>query len=179
MYSNNQRKLILQLNKKKFRITNKLFVAEGKKVVNELINAGLSFKMLFSTDENFHKSAQLLNEAEMKKITHFNSPSPVLGVFELPVKKKILAESITIAVDGINDPGNYWYHETCRCINCDRVKYVGRSKLFIKGKRIFEDITWEDNSSQWKTKSFLEKKYENNFAKIMVWSLLTEFWEQY
>lgn len=78
-----------------------------------------------------------------------------------------------------NNPGNYWYHETCRCINCDRVKYVGRSKLFIKGKGIFEDITWEDNSSQWKTKSFLEKKYENNFAKIMVWSLLTEFWEQY
>lgn len=106
MYSNNQRKLILQLNKKKFRITNKLFVAEGKKVVNELINAGWSFKMLFSTDENFHKSAHILKEAEMKKITHFKSPSPVLGVFELPVKKKILAESITIAVDGINDPGN-------------------------------------------------------------------------
>ena len=40
MYSNNQRKLILQLNKKKFRLANKLFVAEGKKVVNELINAG-------------------------------------------------------------------------------------------------------------------------------------------
>ena len=48
MYSNNQRKLILQLNKKKFRLANKLFVVEGKKVVNELINAGWEFKMLFS-----------------------------------------------------------------------------------------------------------------------------------
>ena len=106
MYSNNQRKLILQLNKKKFRLSNKLFVAEGKKVVNELINAGWVFKMLFSTEENFHKKADIIKDEEMKKITHFNSPSPVLGVFELPDEKKILAEPITIAVDGISDPGN-------------------------------------------------------------------------
>ena len=66
MYSNNQRKLILQLNKKKFRLTNKLFVAEGKKVVNELINAGWSFKMLFSTEDNFHKNADIIKDEEMK-----------------------------------------------------------------------------------------------------------------
>ena len=106
MYSNNQRKLILQLNKKKFRLANKLFVAEGKKVVNELINAGWVFKMLFSTEDNFHKNADIIKDEEMKKITHFNSPSPVLGVFELPDEKKILAESTTIAVDGVSDPGN-------------------------------------------------------------------------
>ena len=106
MYSNNQRKLILQLNKKKFRLANKLFVAEGKKVVTELINSGWSFKMLFSTEDNFHKNAVIIKDEEMKKITHFNSPSPVLGVFELPDEKKILAEPTTIAVDGISDPGN-------------------------------------------------------------------------
>ncbi len=106
MYSNNQRKLILQLDKKKFRLANKLFVAEGKKVVNELINAGWSFKMLFSTEDNFHKNADIIKDEEMRKITHFNSPSPVLGVFELPDEKKILAETTTIAIDGISDPGN-------------------------------------------------------------------------
>jgi len=106
MYSNNQRKLILQLNKKKFRLANKLFVAEGKKVVNELINAGWPYKMLFSTEDNFNKNADVIKGEEMKKITHFNSPSPVLGVFELPDKKKILEEHTTIAVDGISDPGN-------------------------------------------------------------------------
>ena len=106
MYSNNQRKLILQLNKKKFRLANKLFVAEGKKVVNELINAGWPFKMLFSTEDNFHKNADVIKDEEMKKITHFNSPSPVLGVFDLPDDNKILVESTTIAVDGVSDPGN-------------------------------------------------------------------------
>ena len=71
MYSNNQRKLILQLNKKKFRLANKLFVAEGKKVVNELISAGWVFKMLFSTEDNFHKNADVIKDDEMKTITHF------------------------------------------------------------------------------------------------------------
>ena len=42
----------------------------------------------------------------MKKITHFKTPSPVLGVFILPEPQKILAEPITIAVDGVSDPGN-------------------------------------------------------------------------
>ena len=106
MYSNNQRKLILQLNKKKFRLANKLFVAEGKKVVNELINSGWSFKMLFSTEDNFHKNATIIKDKEMKKITHLNSPSPVIGVFDLPDDNKILAESTTIAVEGVSDPGN-------------------------------------------------------------------------
>ena len=68
MYSNNQRKLILQLNKKKFRLANKLFVVEGKKVVNELINAGWVFKMLFSTEDNFHKNADVIKDEQMKKL---------------------------------------------------------------------------------------------------------------
>lgn len=133
MYSDNQRKLILKLNKKKFRLANKLFVAEGKRVVNELINSGWPFKMLFSTEENFHKYALILKNEEMKKITHFNSPSPALGVFELPDEKKILSEPTTIAVDGISDPGNLgtiirlcdWFglselfcsHDTVDCFN--------------------------------------------------------------
>ena len=40
MLTSNQRKLIIQLSKKKHRISNKLFVAEGKKVVNELKKRG-------------------------------------------------------------------------------------------------------------------------------------------
>ena len=38
MLSSNQRKLISHLQKKKYRLEKNLFVAEGKKVINELIN---------------------------------------------------------------------------------------------------------------------------------------------
>ena len=106
MLSNYQRKLITQLSKKKYRIQNRLFVAEGKKVVNELINSDWPFEILLSSEENFHPKAELLNLEEMERITHFKNPSPVLGVFVLPESQKIIAETTTIAVDNISDPGN-------------------------------------------------------------------------
>ena len=106
MLTRNQLKLILQLNQKKYRFKNRLFVAEGKKVVNELIQSDWLYQILFSIEEDFHKDAQLLSLDDMKKISHFKTPSPVLGVFILPDTQKILGESITIAVDGVNDPGN-------------------------------------------------------------------------
>ena len=106
MLLNYQRKLITQLSKKKYRIQNGLFVAEGKKVVNELINSDWPFEILLSSEENFHPKAELLNLEEMERITHFKNPSPVLGVFVLPESQKIIAETTTIAVDNISDPGN-------------------------------------------------------------------------
>ena len=106
MLLNYQRKLITQLSKKKYRIQNGLFVAEGKKVVNELINSDWPFEILLSSEENFHPKAELLNLEEMERITHFKNPSPVLGVFILPKSQEIIAETTTIAVDDISDPGN-------------------------------------------------------------------------
>ena len=106
MLSSNQRKFILQLNKKKYRLANKLFVAEGKKVVNELINSDWRFKNIFSTEKNFHLDSKLLTLEEMKKISNFKTPSHVLGIFILPDSQQIISEDITIAVDGISDPGN-------------------------------------------------------------------------
>ena len=106
MLSKNQRKLLLQLNQKKYRFTYKLFIAEGKKVVNELIDSNWSYQMLFSSEDDFHPDSQLLTQEEMKMITHFKTPSPALGVFNLPEDKKILSEPITIAIDGVSDPGN-------------------------------------------------------------------------
>ena len=106
MLSNYQRKLITQLSKKKYRIQNRLFVAEGKRVVNELINSDWPFEILLSSEENFHPKAELLNLEDMERITHFKNPSPVLGVFILPESQEIIAETTTIAVDDISDPGN-------------------------------------------------------------------------
>ena len=106
MLSKNQRKQILQLSKKKFRLSSGHFVAEGEKVVQELLASAWPFQMLFATDNNFHPEAELVSFEEMKTITHFKTPSPVLGVFSLPSSQEFRTESITIAVDGVSDPGN-------------------------------------------------------------------------
>ena len=106
MLSKNQRKQILQLSQKKQRHTNGLFVAEGEKVVRELMNSSWVFESLYTTDSTFHSSAEVIRTEEMNQLTHFKTPSPVLGVFKIPPKKEILNESTSIILDGISDPGN-------------------------------------------------------------------------
>ena len=71
-----------------------------------MINSDWPFEILLSSEENFHPKAELLNIEEMERITHFKNPSPVLGVFILPESQEIIAETTTIAVDDISDPGN-------------------------------------------------------------------------
>lgn len=106
MVSKSQRKQIIQLKQKKYRSATGLFVAEGEKVVDEFLSAGWSCEHLFALEEHFHPKAKTVDLAAMKQITHFKNPSPVLGVFKVLKKKISEKEAITIAVDGINDPGN-------------------------------------------------------------------------
>ena len=106
MVSKNQRKQILQLKQKKYRLKSGLFVAEGEKVVEELLSAAWECLSLFSIPSHFHPQSVEIDTAIMKQLTHFKSPSPVLGVFNIPESKPLLSQKITIAVDGVSDPGN-------------------------------------------------------------------------
>jgi TrmH family RNA methyltransferase len=105
MLSKNQRKQILQLSQKKQRLANGLFVAEGEKVVRELLNSSWVYESLYTTDPSFHTDAEVIRMEEMKQLTHFKTPSPVLGVFKTPPRKEILNESISIVLDGSVIPG--------------------------------------------------------------------------
>jgi TrmH family RNA methyltransferase len=106
MLSKNQRKQIVQLSQKKYRHSSGLFVAEGEKVVRELIDSEWNFDYLCTTVDHFHPQAELIPLEEMKKITHFKSPSPVLGLFRIPKETQFVGNHTTIAVEGIKDPGN-------------------------------------------------------------------------
>ena len=52
MVSKNQIKLINSLQQKKYRKLHNLFIAEGKKVIQELIDADFKLEYLFVTKEN-------------------------------------------------------------------------------------------------------------------------------
>ena len=106
MVRKTQLKQILKLKQKKHRLAQGLFVAEGKKTVGEFISASWPCKVLFSIENNFHPLAEKVDLSVMNQISHFKNPSPVLGVFEIPKPKLLNKVPITIAVDGIRDPGN-------------------------------------------------------------------------
>lgn len=108
--SKNNIKLITSLQQKKYRQKHKLFVAEGVKVVNELLTSSLEVEQLFVTDEELNLSKNyavtLISENELKKISTLKSPNKVLGLFKIPEELEINQDGFIVALDGVNDPGN-------------------------------------------------------------------------
>jgi len=114
MISKNQIKNITALSLKKMRDESGLFVAEGTKLVCDLLPA---FKLneCFATSAwlnenqvNQLRKVQEVSFDELKKISNQKSPQGILAVFEKP--HYILSDGIlnefSIALDDIQDPGN-------------------------------------------------------------------------
>lgn len=110
MVSKNQIKLITSLQQKKYRIINKLFFAEGVKVIQELLDSNFELEHLYSTKQDFEdvlaSKKTLINEADLKRITALATANSCLAVFKIPVEKKIKESGLIIALDSIRDPGN-------------------------------------------------------------------------
>ena len=110
MLSKNQLKLITSLQQKKYRIKNGLFIAEGVKVVNELLNSNITLKYLFCTeeysDEIIEYNPVIISDKELKKLSTLKTPNKVLGVFKIPDQKEFITSGLILALDDIKDPGN-------------------------------------------------------------------------
>ena len=109
--SKNNIKLITSLQQKKYRQKYKLFVAEGIKVVKELLDSELEVYQIYCTDEtlNFNNSSLsvfIITEDELRKISTLKTPNKVLALFKIPEKKEVNHSDFVLALDGVNDPGN-------------------------------------------------------------------------
>lgn len=113
MITKKEIKYIQSLYHKKNRDEESLFIAEGPKIVKELLQSDYSIKQLFATAEwakenKEHASAVEVSEDELHKISQLQTPNQVLAV----VAKKnassepVLKQSVTLVLDGIQDPGN-------------------------------------------------------------------------
>lgn len=110
MLSKNQLKFIRSLKKKKFRQTHQLFLAEGIKVVEELIKSPFVVHQLYATESYSNPlnaaDIQLISDKELSLVSDFSSPNQILGIFEIPKSKDLVKQGVTIVLDEINDPGN-------------------------------------------------------------------------
>ena len=121
--SKNQIKFIRQLEQKKFRRREGLFVAEGTKVVGDLL-AHYQPHTVFATDdwlkghasENCHLSSVIteVTDEELRRLSFLQHPQQVLALFPIPLPTDIpltsylspLTSNLSLALDGIQDPGN-------------------------------------------------------------------------
>ena len=110
MVSKNQIKLITSLQHKKYRIENQLFIAEGVKVIQELLESNFVLEHLFETEAIFEQvpisQKKVIKEQDMKRITALSSASSCLAIFKIPPETKIDTKGLIIALDDIRDPGN-------------------------------------------------------------------------
>lgn len=110
MVSKNQIKLITSLQHKKYRIEHQLFIAEGVKVIQELLASNFALEHLFETEAIFEQISvsqkTLIKEADMKRISALSSPSSCLAIFKIPTATKIDTKGLIVALDNIRNPGN-------------------------------------------------------------------------
>ena len=116
MLIKSQVKYIQSLSQKKCRDEEAVFIAEGPKLINELLIApNLSLKQLFATDD-WIKSHQgsipkdkliEVSSSELERISSLTTPNHVLGVFTKPRFPLIdQDQGITLMLDCLQDPGN-------------------------------------------------------------------------
>lgn len=117
MLSNREIKWIQSLKNKKYRLKHRAYVAEGPRLVNDLIINGqkaLKIAALPGVEVVGNHDESVLAEVDesmLKKISGQVQPGGVLGVFEMPADKtdglvKHPAGQWGIALEFIQDPGN-------------------------------------------------------------------------
>ena len=92
------------------RQKHKLFIAEGVKVVNELLNSTFEIDTLFATEDYHakHTSDKIIriSDKDLQKISNLKSPNKVVGLFKIPEEKLLQFNGLIVALDAVNDPGN-------------------------------------------------------------------------
>ncbi len=113
--TNNWQKRIQQLQQKKFRKQERLFVVEGAKSVVELLNSDLETEVVFGTSEFFMENSQYAKSAKtqeasaslLAKVGSFKSNDGALAVVRIPRNYEIQPKNnFVLALDEVRDPGN-------------------------------------------------------------------------
>ncbi len=116
MLTKSEIQFLKSLRDRKARQELGLFVAEGEKLVIDLMDSGLKAKQILYTTRykgklSRHENAKEIREADMERITAFKTASPLCAVFTIPThgasENFIPRDEWMLVLDGISDPGNF------------------------------------------------------------------------
>ena len=116
MLSKNQIKFLTALKQKKYREEHHLFVAEGNKIVPELLDSSIHVKEVYAVSSALDKLKKKdhteyieVKPAELERISSLSTPNEMLAVCETPryaLASAMLKNKLTLVLDTIKDPGN-------------------------------------------------------------------------
>ena len=115
MISKAKIKFIHQLEHKKQRVQQQLFVAEGPKVVGDLIKKSTP-RLVVALDswlssKHFDSSVEVcsVTDDELRKVSFLQHPQDVVALFPIHDNEETLpnaSKELILALDGVQDPGN-------------------------------------------------------------------------
>jgi len=119
MFSKKKIQFIRSLKLKKYRHQHQLFIAEGEKWLNEIIQNDVQPESIFLTDEQlidqyklsnkFGDKISIIKPKELNQISQLKTPNKVLCVlpfFNNQLNKDALQQDYTLVCENIKDPGN-------------------------------------------------------------------------
>lgn len=115
MLSKNKIKYIRSLELKKYRKEEQLFIAEGHKLVGDLLGH-FPCRLLLGTEKWMNEHPLIdaqetveVSQEELSRASLQKAPQGVLALFEIPhyeLDPDITARSLCLALDDVQDPGN-------------------------------------------------------------------------
>ena len=108
-----QLKLVRALQQKKYRDQEGLFLVQGRKLLQELLESDLKIERILASEaiakEFDHSALEVLPLHELDRIGTLESGNEVIAVVRIPDPSGAIhlgREELAIALDSINDPGN-------------------------------------------------------------------------
>ncbi len=100
---------VRSLSDKRVRDAERLFIAEGDKLIGEILQSGWRVRNLYALEGHFDGRAERVSEKEMERISQLKTASTSLAVVEQPchmAAKRAPATALSLALDGVQNPGN-------------------------------------------------------------------------
>lgn len=161
MLTKKEIKDIQSLQQKKFRAEQGLFIAEGPKIVQELVRqAPEQIRAIYATEiwtqqyGHLKKLIKAVSDSELQKISHSTTPNHVLAVLQQwPQQAPDITNKFCLYLDAIQDPGNMgtilriadWFGVTqvvcaAGCADVYHPKVVQASMASIARVKTYEDL---------------------------------------
>ena len=117
MLSKNQIKKLRGLQRKKERKNTGLYVVEGKKIVEEILDSSSDWLELYATSTWFQSHSEYLSqencfevsEKDLELVSSLKTPNEVLLVLKQKDEidlTEVQSDKMILALDGVKDPGN-------------------------------------------------------------------------
>lgn len=102
--------LLRALGDKRTRDGERLFIAEGDKLVNEILASRFVVRKVYTTETDMRgTNVEHIERKDMERISALKTPTTTLAVVEQPryeLSTAKLRGKLTLALDGVQNPGN-------------------------------------------------------------------------